>query len=462
MIFSLIYICVTFVALVFLNIYCSKACQNKFCMNKQTVMLGKARLTADKLGRLDSMTHSAVSTTVEDLGLNVTQTIVTTPSGQLLYCSDERMNSGQVVTYPQIKQALEGNDVFTWSYDDGVMRSASAMPITANGVTVGCVYLTETDTEQGRLIMNLQRTILTITVLLELVVIAFALYFYRHVSRRMRKIMNSMKILQQGDYSHKLIMGGNDEFTVLAEEFNNLTERLETSEKKRTQFVFNASHELKTPLASIKLLSDSILQNDMDSETVREFVGDIGNEAERLNRMSEKLLSLTKGESNEQPQMEIIYMAPTVNRVVNMLTLVAQASGITIETYLEDDVPILIVEDDFYEIIFNLAENGIKYNQPGGKLIISLQRGEDCGILTIADTGTGIPEDCVSHIFERFYRVDKARSRATGGSGLGLSIVRNIVDRNQCSIHVESQLGIGTTFTVEFPAFDIEEGEPEQ
>ena len=90
--------------------------------------------------------------------------------------------------------------------------------------------------------------------------------------------------------------------------------------------------------------------------------------------------------------------------------------------------------------------------------MISLHKGEDCGTLTVSDTGTGIPEDCIGHIFERFYRVDKARSRATGGSGLGLAIVRSIVERNHCSIHVESKLGQGTTFTVEFPAFDIEEG----
>ncbi len=126
------------------------------------------------------------------------------------------------------------------------------------------------------------------------------------------------------------------------------------------------------------------------------------------------------------------------------------------ELELERDVPVLILEDDLYQIVFNLMENGIKYNTPGGKLTVSLRRAEDNAILEVSDTGVGIPEDAVEHIFERFYRVDKARSRASGGSGLGLSIVRTIVQRNRGQIQVSSAPGQGTTFTVTFPAFDTE------
>ena len=112
-----------------------------------------------------------------------------------------------------------------------------------------------------------------------------------------------------------------------------------------------------------------------------------------------------------------------------------------------------------YQIVFNLIENGIKYNQPGGTLTVTLSRVEDNAVLTVADTGMGIPEDAIGHVFERFYRVDKARSRATGGSGLGLSIVRTIVQRNRGEIRVSSEIGKGTTFAVTFPAFDTEVGQ---
>ena len=319
------------------------------------------------------------------------------------------------------------------------------------------IYMTEYDTSQGALIASLQSTVLRITLFLEIVVILFTLAFSNTFSRRLNRIMTSMRIIQQGDYSHKVVMDGNDELTILGNEFNDLTERLQTSEQKRSRFVSDASHELKTPLASIKLLSDSILQNDMDTDTIREFVADIGSEAERLNRMAEKLLSLTKAEgAGEAEESEIIYMAPTVRRVARMLQQNADNAGITFHLELEDDTPVLILEDDLYQIIFNLMENGIKYNVPGGSLTVLLRREEDNAYLEVSDTGMGIPEDAIDHIFERFYRVDKARSRRTGGSGLGLSIVRTIVRRNRGEISIQSALGKGTTFTVSFPAFDTE------
>jgi signal transduction histidine kinase len=139
-----------------------------------------------------------------------------------------------------------------------------------------------------------------------------------------------------------------------------------------------------------------------------------------------------------------------------MLSPAVAQAGITVHLELEQDSPILILEDDLYQIVFNLMENGIKYNAPGGSLTVSLSRADDNALLTVRDTGVGIPSDALEHIFERFFRVDKARSRATGGSGLGLAIVRAIVERNKGEITVESTPGQGSAFTVSFPAFDTE------
>ncbi|MBQ3214665.1 MAG: HAMP domain-containing protein [Oscillospiraceae bacterium] len=449
---------ITFVVLVFLNLYCSATSQRLFYQNKQTAMLEKALLASEEVGKLQSTDTELLHGVLDHIpSLKVTQLVVTDQNGTTVYDSANERNVGSPAAATQVHQAMEGYDLFNWNYKNGVMRSEAAAPVYTNDVLVGSVYLLEEDPEQGALLRNLQRTILTITFFLEVIVILFSLSFAQAFSSRLRRIMVSMRILREGNFSHRVKLTGHDELTVLAEEFNTLTDRLQTSESKRRQFVSDASHELKTPLASIKLLADSILQNDMDIDTIREFVSDIGNEAERLNRMSEKLLSLTKGEGESvDADREIVYMAPTVERVAKMLSALAQAGNVEIITELDGDVPILIREDDLYQITFNLAENGIKYNHPGGKLTIRLSHNDECGILTVADTGTGIPEDSLGHIFERFYRVDKARSRASGGSGLGLAIVRNMVQRNQGEIRVESVFGSGTTFTVEFPAFDIE------
>ena len=454
--YAMTYVVITFVVLLILNIYCSMTCQKLFYQSKKDAMIEKCLLVSDEIAMLDVLNSTSIASVVSQMeSLKVTELLVTDQTAKVLYDSTGTA-SGQYALLSEIMTALDGNDVCSWHYRDGATNTRAATPIIYYGTVVGCVYMTEYETAQGAMIQSLQKTVLQITLLLEIIVTVFSIAFANTFSRRLNRIMTSMRIIQEGDYTHKVNMGGNDELTILGNEFNDLTERLQTSEQKRSRFVSDASHELKTPLASIKLLSDSILQYDMDIETVREFVGDIGDEAERLNRMTAKLLSLTKAEGLPVGESEIIFMAPTIKRVARMLRPNALQAKISFQLDLEEDCPILILEDDLYQIVFNLMENGIKYNLPGGTLTVRLHQEEDNAILEVSDTGMGIPEDAISHVFERFYRVDKARSRATGGSGLGLAIVRTIVQRNRGEISVRSSVGQGTTFTVTFPAFDTE------
>ena len=457
--YSLLYVLVTLAVLLFLNIYCAQSCQSVFYNSKKTTMLELCQIAAGSVADLQVLNHDTVAKSVSDItALEQTRLIVTDQNTRVIYDNLESTTTkGKYLLYPEIVKALEGNKVFHWNYHDGTMRSCTAMPIVSNGAYAGCIYMTEYDSEQGKLISTLQSTIFTITLVLEIAVILFSILSSNGHIKRLKQIMTSIRTVRNGDYSHKIEMSGHDELNILSSEFNDLISRLQTSESKRNRFVSDASHELKTPLASIKLLSDSILQNNMDMETVREFVGDIGNEAERLNRMSQKLLALSRIDARQETDAEITFIAPTVERVVRMLTPTAQNNNITVHTDLTEDCSVLILEDDLYQVLFNLVENGIKYNKKDGALYITLKRLEEDAVIEIRDTGMGIPEDALAHIFERFYRVDKARSRSTGGSGLGLSIVRNIIRRNHGQIHVESTMGSGTKFTLQFPIFEVEE-----
>ena len=450
---------VTGLVLLFLNVYCAKFSQELFYKSKQITMVEKAMLAAEEMGNADVLTAESAAETVSRLGgPDATRLVVTDTAGRVLYDSLGTSQEASYALFPQIVRALGGTDVFCCHYEQGVIRSETAIPIVSYNAISGCVYMMDRDTDQGRFLQTLQGGILMISLLLEAFLILFSLTYAQRFSARLRKIMASMRIIQDGDYSHKVQLEGNDELAILGKEFNDLTDRLQISEEKRRQFVSDASHELKTPLASIKLLTDSILQYDMDPGTTREFVEDIGSEAERLNRMTLKLLALTKGElAASDADAEIIYMAPTVSRVAKMLSSIAKEQNIQIQLQLEEDSPVLVREDDLYQIAYNLVENGIKYNVPGGRLTVSLQRQEDLGILQVSDTGMGIPPESVDQIFERFYRVDKARSRQSGGSGLGLAIVRSMVERNGGEISLQSTVGKGSTFTVAFPRFDVDE-----
>ena len=379
----MIYVLITFFVLLFLNLYSAELSQQAFGQSKKTAMSEKCQLAADEISKLDVINSTAIAKTLMQMdSLKVTRTIVTNQSGKALYDSaGESLNT--YILFPEVVRAMDGMDVVTWQYNDGIIQTHAASPIVYYNTIVGCVYMMENDSDQGALIQSLQTNILQITLILELIVLLFSVAFSKTFSKRLNKIMASMRIIQEGDYTHKLDMGGNDELTVLGNEFNDLTERLNTSEQKRRRFVSDASHELKTPLASIKLLTDSILQNDMDTETIREFVGDIGDEAERLNRMTAKLLSLTKVDGDPGVDAEIIYMGPTIQRVVRRLSAFADQACINLDLQLEQDVPILILEDDLYQIVYNLIENGIKYNVPGGTLTVSLFHNEENAMLEV-------------------------------------------------------------------------------
>lgn len=203
----------------------------------------------------------------------------------------------------------------------------------------------------------------------------------------------------------------------------------------RRRFVSDASHELKTPLASIRLLTDSLLQADhMDGETAREFLNDIGDEADRLTRITEKLLTLTRLDTAPAAEDVPVDVGAVVERVEHMLSPLARAVEVSLELKLQPGCVVLATEDDLYQIAFNLMENAVKYNLPGGRVLVTLTADGGRVVLRVEDTGVGIPEADLPKIFDRFYRVDKARSRESGGTGLGLSIAKEIVQRHHGTI----------------------------
>ena len=175
--------------------------------------------------------------------------------------------------------------------------------------------------------------------------------------------------------------------------------------------------------------------------------------------MAQKLLVLNRTEHAVELEHEVVDAEEVVSHVFRMLIPLAARREIDLTADLEHGCLILSAEDDLYQILFNLVENGIKYNRDGGSVHVKLRRTDDDVTITVEDTGAGIPHEALGHIFERFYRVDKARSRQAGGSGLGLSIVRELVARNLGAIDVSSIEGSGTRFTVVLPYFDMEREE---
>lgn len=459
---ALAYMAVTVLVLVFLNIYSASASRDLMFKAKCSSAQDKLKVVTSSFSGVDALTQETAEQIISVIGdMNVTRLIVTDASGRALYDSVPSQNAeGKFVLLEPIVQALDCNDVFSCVYENNTLKSYAASPVLMHDTVVGCVYLMEYDASQGGIIASLERTIFRGSLVLIGIIFLCAVIFTMTGSSRMRRIMTSMRLVREGEYSHKIQMRGSDEYATLAAEFNKLTDKLQQTEITERQFVSDASHELKTPLASIKLLSDSILQNEMDADTMREFVSDIGSEADRLTRMTQKLLTLNRAESAEV-QHEIVDLSVTLSSVFRMLVPLADKAQIKLTAKVDRDCTILAFEDDAYQIMFNLVENGIKYNRPGGKVHVTVEHTAEDVVFSVQDTGVGIPDDAKEHIFERFYRVDKARSRQAGGSGLGLSIVHDLVSRNFGAIDVKTVIGQGTCFTVTFPYFETEDMDDE-
>lgn len=226
-------------------------------------------------------------------------------------------------------------------------------------------------------------------------------------------------------------------------------------ERMRSEFVANVSHELKTPIAAVKGFAETLLGGVVkDEETTRSFLQIIYDESERLNRLIGDILELSKIESRRAPLMlSPVDIHSFMNNTIAILEVSAMRKHIRIhmdspeELYMEAD------EDRLRQILVNLLSNAINYTPEGGSISITISENElENIVISITDTGIGIPEKDLPRIFERFYRVDKARSRSSGGTGLGLSIVKHLVELHKGTISVTSTVGNGTTFTIELPS----------
>ena len=358
-----------------------------------------------------------------------------------------------------IASSLSGLDRLTKESVADVLRildiggyARTVVTVYGQGAAMGALYIYEYDAERAEIIVSIQSRIRTISLAICSGALLVTGLFTTLLLRRMRELVRSIKIVASGDYSHRLVTRGRDEITDLGEEFNLLTERLDTTEKQRRRFVSDASHELKTPLASIRLLSDSIVQNEnIDPETVREFVTDIGNEAERLQRTTEKLLDLSRLDDGVQVVPEPVDVKQVAVDALVLLRPLAAEKNVRLRCDLADGCVVMATTDDMFHIIFNLVENAVKYNVPEGSVTMTLSQTDETVSFEVADTGIGIPEEDRLNVFSRFYRVDKARSREAGGSGLGLSIVHDAVVLHGGTITVGQNKPRGTKFTVSFP-----------
>ena len=442
------------IVLVLMNTYPLLVSEDLVFRAKHTALQASASAINTAVAGLEELTEENVAQAMEAVEIDgVSRAVVTDENGLALYDTREVGSAaGYYVFYTELVQALRGYSAVYSVYEEGAFRSSAAQPVLYRNQIIGAVYVYDYDTQQASLLKDLQNNLMRISVGIAILVVCVRLAISRGLTRRLDSLLTAIRGVREGAYNQRAVLSGHDEYTQIAGEFNDLVDRLQETENARRRFVSDASHELKTPLAAIRLLTDSILQNEnIDGATVREFVSDIGQEAERLSRITEDLLRLTRLDSGVAETPERVEISPVLERVVKMLRPVADEKDVSIVTACSDGAAAAATPGEIHQILYNLMENAVKYNRRGGFVRVSVDMGEETSTITVEDNGIGIPAEDLPRVFERFYRVDKARSRAAGGTGLGLSIVRDTVSRRGGVVRAEGAPGGGTRFIVTLP-----------
>ncbi|MEH7456992.1 ATP-binding protein [Bacillus sp. JJ1127] len=264
---------------------------------------------------------------------------------------------------------------------------------------------------------------------------------------QMERVANHMAT---GDFSERITISSEDEIGRLGKAFNKMATSLEAEDAKRKEFLANVSHELRTPLSYIKGYSEAILDGVAKGQQQSKFTQLIHKEAGRMQRLVHDLLDLAQLEGEHFPlKKQPIVFAQLIEDVLETYELKCTEKQLHISMDLDPDIIVMIDEDRMQQVLHNLLDNAIRYTNPDGHIVIKLEKKDTYCELRIQDTGIGIDPEHFEQLGERFYRVDKARSRQHGGTGLGLAIVKQIVHIHDGEWRIESEKGKGTTVIIQ-------------
>ncbi len=363
------------------------------------------------------------------------------------------LDENKTILSSEVIRCFQGEDSLSYSADSGFIEMTVPIkkPSTQEIKGVLIVSTPTGDIQESRNALGDQVLFLQIGMIL--VIFGIAFYTSRMLVKPFGKITRSMEEMKVGFLEEDISILDYTETELLSEAYNGMLKRMKTLDDSRQEFVSNVSHELKTPITSMKVLADSLLmQEDVPVELYKEFMGDIAEEIDRENKIINDLLSLVK---MDRKAADVNVQETSINDLLELILkrLRPIAAKRDIELVLESFKPVRAEVDEtkLTLAISNLVENAIKYNKEEGWVHISLNSDHKYFYVKVEDSGIGIPEEAQEHIFERFYRVDKSHSREIGGTGLGLAITRNAILMHRGAIRVYSKEGEGTTFTVRIP-----------
>ncbi len=429
---------------------------------------------------LETLVHSYA----ESIGVRVT---VVNPRLWLLLSSDPAVQPHLEHDHPEIVAARSGAEQHDIRWDEwsGEERLFVAAPILAEGnELLGVVQLS---VPMAPLYAEIRRTwasLLLAGAVMLLVTALVSLKLAQQVAGPIRKLTAVTERIAAGDLDQQVTPAGPDEIQRLGRAFNRMAERVREMLARQQAFVANAAHELRSPLTGIRLRIEMLERHGRKNpELAQHYLRQVESEIEHLRRLVDHLLTLSRLDEGEQLPRTLLDLAPILYDLADEMGPLVQAAGLRLHVDVPPHLPAVEVNaDSMRMVVRNLLDNAIKYTPAGGEITLRARvqaapaetpsddgqprrrpdasshlphNGASSIVIQVSDTGPGIPQEHLPHIFERFYRVNKTRSRRQGGAGLGLSLVHSIVTGCGGRIEVESEVGAGTTFTIYLPTQDV-------
>ncbi len=384
-----------------------------------------------------------------------TQITLINTAGQAWLKSDGTLSTAKYTEYAEVAAALEGRTIYDVRDDaQGITTGFAAAPINEDDKILSVVQISAPLAEAQALVFQRWLTLAGGVLLLSVLAVLASYGLSASLTRPLTQLRNSALKMADGDLSQRLPETRQDEIGQLAAAFNHMAGQVEAMIAEQRAFASNASHELRTPLTTIRLRSEALRDDNLDEATSQQYIIEIDDEVRRMGNLVQDLILLSRLDGGRsQPGQEKVDPRQLAHSLLREIQPQADAKQITLTLNAPDSLPFVEASLTHLQIVFrNLLQNSLKYTPAGGQITWQLQVDETNLHAILIDTGQGIAADDLPHLFERFYRANKARTREVDGVGLGLSLVQTVIKLYNGRIQISSPgIGAGTAVNVWWP-----------
>lgn len=357
------------------------------------------------------------------------------------------------------QKLLNGEDIVKIGYEPRFERQVISVviPLTDQNRLEGIIYLYYPLAKISEL-ANQEVIFLLGSAFIFMFIMAYLVHYgLRRIMRPLKELQGAVEMMSQGHYETRVVANSKDEIGKLSKAFNEMAEAIQRKDEEEKTFLATVSHELRTPISYIKGYSEALQNNMIEDNKKDETIALIAREANRMGRLTNEIMQLahhSQDTAKEPIQLYPIPLAETLRETAYILERKADSKSITLHLDVDDDIIVEADDEKLKQIFINLIENAINYSHEGSIVQVKCFAEGQHAIIAIRDNGIGIPAEDIPRLTERFYRVNKARSRADGGSGLGLSIVEQLIKEQYATMKIESELGVGTVVTIRMPKLE--------